>query len=45
MIYSDYYNARYDINTYIELAKDWIDDKDIGAAKLLDYYYYVVCHK
>lgn len=45
MVYSDYFNARYDINTYVELAKDWLKDEDIGAGKLLDYYYYVVCHK
>jgi len=27
---------------YIELAKDWINDKDIGSGKTLKYYYFIV---
>ena len=41
MMYSDYYNSRFDTATYIDLAKDWLEDKDIGACKLLKYYYFV----
>ena len=41
MVYSDYYNARFDTATYIDMAKDWLDDKDIGGCKLLKYYYFV----
>lgn len=43
MAYSDYYNPKFDTNTYIELAKDFIDDKDSREGKLLRYYMYVVC--
>ena len=43
MIYSDYYNPRFDTNTYISLAKDWLNDKDVGSGKTLRYYMYVVC--
>lgn len=43
MIYSDYYNPKFDTSTYIELAKDCIGDKDVGEGKLLRYYMYVVC--
>jgi hypothetical protein len=31
----------FDTNTYIDMAKDWLDDKDIGSCKLLKYYYFV----
>ena len=41
MVYSDYYNNKFDLNTYIELAKDWLNDKDVKN-KLINYYYYVV---
>ena len=41
MMYSDYYNNRFDTATYIELAKDWLEDKDIEGCKLLKYYYFV----
>ena len=43
MMYSDYYNPKFDTNTYIELAKDYLNDKDVGEGKLLRYYMYVVC--
>ena len=41
MMYSDYYNSRFDTATYIDLAKDWLEDKDIEGCKLLKYYYFV----
>ena len=41
MMYSDYYNSRFDTATYIDLAKDWLEDKDIDGCKLLKYYYFV----
>lgn len=42
MIYSDYYSPKLDTATYIDLAKDWINDKDVGDGKTLKYYMYVV---
>ena len=42
MVYSDYYSTKFDTATYIELAKDWLDDEDIGKDKLLKYYIFVV---
>ena len=42
MIYSDFYNPRFDTATYIELAEDWLADKDIDECKLLNYYFKVV---
>ena len=44
MMYSDYYNPKFDTNTYLEMAKDWINDPDAAECKTLKYYYYVV-HK
>lgn len=41
MMYSDFYNSRFDTTTYIDMAKDWLDDKDVGGCKLLKYYYFV----
>ena len=43
MVYSDYYNPKFDTTTYIDLAKDYISDKDVGEGKILKYYLYVVC--
>lgn len=43
MMYSDYYNPKFDLSTYIELAKDWINDSDVGEGKTLKYYLHVVC--
>lgn len=43
MMYSDHYNTKFDVNTYIELARDWLNDKDVGEGKTLDYYLHVVC--
>lgn len=43
MMYSDYYNQRFDTGVYVEMAKDWISDKDVGNGKTLKYYMYVVC--
>ena len=45
MVYSDFYNQKFDIATYIDIAKDWLDDKDVGEYKLLKYYFFVVCGK
>lgn len=42
MMYSDYYNPRFDTTTYAQLAKDWLDDKDVGGNKTLKYYMYIV---
>lgn len=42
MIYSDYYNPRFDTATYAQLAIDWLDDKDVGGCKTLKYYMKVV---
>ena len=44
MMYSDYYNPKYNDNDYIEMAKDWINDKDIEGGKTLKYYFYIVCN-
>lgn len=43
MAYSDYYNPKFDTNNYIELANDFVDDKDVTKGKLFRYYFYVVC--
>ena len=45
MVWSDFYNSKFDTNTYIEIAKDWLEDDDINKCKLLNYYYYVVMAK
>ena len=42
MVYSDYYNPRFDTNTYVQLANDWLDDKDVENGKLLRYYMFIV---
>lgn len=42
MMYSDYYNTKFDTATYIELANDWLQDSDVGEGKTLQYYMYVV---
>ena len=42
MVYSDYYNPKFDTATYVEIAKDWIKDDDVGEKKTLKYYYFVV---
>lgn len=43
MMYSDYYNPRFDVSTYVDLAKDWFSDKDAEEGKTLNYYLHVVC--
>lgn len=43
MIYSDYYNSRFDTATYAQLASDWLADKDVDRCKTLKYYFMVVC--
>jgi hypothetical protein len=42
MIYSDYYNPKFDTATYVELANDWLDDADVHEGKTLKYYMRVV---
>lgn len=42
MCYSDYYSPKFDLYTYVEMAKDWLKDADSGKDKLLKYYYYVI---
>jgi len=41
MIYSDYYNPKFDTETYLMLTMDWLNDVDVGACKTLKYYMYV----
>lgn len=43
MMYSDHYNTRFEVATYVELAKDWFADKDVEDGKTLNYYLHVVC--
>ena len=43
MMYSDHYNSRFDVSTYVELAKDWFADKDVDEGKTLKYYLHVIC--
>jgi hypothetical protein len=42
MMYSDYFNPKFDTNTYVELANDWLDDSDVPEGKTLKYYMHVV---
>lgn len=42
MMYSDYYHSKLDTSMYIEMAKDWLSDSDVGKKKTLKYYYFVV---
>lgn len=42
MIYSDYYSTKFDTANYIELAKDFIEDKDAEKGKVLKYYMFLV---
>ena len=42
MVYSDFYNSKFETTHYIEMAKDWLDDADAGEHKLLKYYFFVV---
>ena len=35
MMWSDYYNEKFDTNTYVQLANDWINDPDVGECKTL----------
>ncbi len=43
MLYSDYYNPKFDVGTYVQLATDWLNDKDVGVGKTLRYYLFIVC--
>lgn len=42
MIRSDFYNPKLEEATYLQMAKDWLDDKDVGDCKALKYYMYIV---
>lgn len=42
MMYSDYYQPKFDTDTYAVMAKDWLNDKDVGDGKTLKYYMFVV---
>jgi len=42
MMRSDYYNPKLEEATYLQMAKDWLDDKDVGDCKTLKYYMYIV---
>ena len=51
MVYSDYYKVIINITNsnstkhFVELAKAWINDKDIDEGKMWYYYIYVMCDK
>lgn len=45
MMYSNYYSPKFDLPVYVELAKDWLDDPDVGEGKTLKYYLHVVCQE
>lgn len=42
MMFSDFGSSRFDTTTYVELANDWIKDKDVPEGKTLRYYLFVV---
>ena len=42
MVYSDFFNTKFDITIYYDMAKDWLQDKDVKDNKLLKYYFYIV---
>lgn len=42
MMYSDYYNQRFDTAIYVQLAIDWLEDKDVDGCKTLKYYFKIV---
>lgn len=43
MMYSDYFNPKFDTSTYVQLANDWLGDKDVSGGKTLKYYIFVAC--
>lgn len=45
MMFSDYYNPKFNTDDYITMANNWISDKDVPSGKTLRYYFYVVCAK
>jgi hypothetical protein len=45
MMYSDYYNSRFELTTYVEMAKDWFADKDGSDGKTLNYYLNIICNE
>lgn len=42
MIFSDYFNPKFDTTVYAELANDWLSDPDVPSGKTLRYYWFVV---
>ena len=42
MMWSDYYNPKFDNTIYMDMAKDWINDPDADECKTLKYYYFIV---
>lgn len=42
MMYSDYYNPKFDTAIYIQLSLDWLNDKDVSGCKTLKYYMEIV---
>lgn len=41
-IYSVYYNPKFDLSTYVDLAKDWFGEKDSSEGKALKYYMHFI---
>lgn len=42
MMYSDYYNPKFNTDDYIHLAHQFLSDKDAPDDKLLEYYFHIV---
>ena len=42
MMYSDYYNPKFDTEVYVTLANDWLEDPDVDDGKTLKYYMLIV---
>lgn len=42
MVYSDFFNPRFDAEIYAIMAKDWLDDADAEPGKALRYYWHIV---
>lgn len=42
MMYSDYYNPKFNTDDYIHLAHQFLSDKDAPDDKLLEYYFHII---
>ena len=42
MMRSDYYNPKLEESIYLDMAKDWLNDKDVEDCKTLKYYMFIV---